>query len=206
MFSDFTMNQLSKMGVDGFEYYKSLSDKFSADIKFFDELISSFYSAASKDKSFFLEYCEAHSIDMDSELGNYLYEMFNNLCRYNQGGVFELFKGKQAEWGAPRVNLRPEDVPNTSDIDMLSDVVTIYRGMSKLEYDERDFAQHWTTNADVAISFATDTYSDLPLGVVARAKINKQDIIHYDHNDYEKEVIPNIEKIREIKLIDIDKS
>ena len=205
MFSKSTLNQLDQMSIDGIKYHQYLIDKFGADIKFFDEVISRFYLATPKDKSLFFEYCDAHSIDKGSELGDYLYEMFNNLCRYNQGGVFELFKEKQAEWGAPRVNLRPEDVPNTLGIAMLSDVVTIYRGMSKLEYDERDFAQHWTTDINEAIKYATTIYSDLPLGVVVRAEINKQDVIYYDNNDSEKEVVPNIEKIREIELVDFNK-
>lgn len=205
MFSDFTMDQLSKMRVDGFEYYQYLSAKFGADIIFFDQVISRFYSAVSTDKSLFFEYCDAHSIDRGSELGDYLYEMFNNLCRYNQGGVFELFKTKQAEWGAPRVNLCPEDVPNNSDIEMLADEIIIYRGMSKNEYDGKSFTQHWTTDINEAIKFATTIYSDLPIGVVVKAKINKQDVIYYDNNDSEKEVIPNLGKIREIKLIDFNK-
>ena len=126
------------------------------------------------------------------------------MCRYNQGGVFELFKRKQAEWGAPRVSLRTEDAPKVSDIDMLNDEVTIYRGMSKDEYDNKKFTQHWTTDIDEAIKFANTIYSDLPIGVVVQAKINKQDIIYYDNSDSEKEIIPKIEKIREVKLIDTD--
>lgn len=205
MFSEFTLNQLGHMSIDGIKYHRYLLDKFGADIKFFDEVISRFYSAVHTDGSLFLEYCDAHSIDIDSELGDYLYEMFNNLCRYNQGGVFELFKSKQAEWGAPRVNLRPEDAPRASDIDMLNDEVTIYRGMSKNEYDNKRFTQHWTTDVNEAVKFATTTYSDLPEGIVVKAKISKQDIIHYDNNDHEKEVVPNIEKIREVRVIDINK-
>ena len=205
MFSKSTLNQLDQMSINGIEYHQYLLDKFGADIKFFDEVISRFYSATPKDKSLFFEYCDAYSIDKGSELGDYLYEMFNNLCRYNQGGVFELFKEKQAEWGAPRVTLRTEDAPNNSDVEMLSDVVTIYRGMSKDEYDNKSFTQHWTTDVNEAIKFATTIYSDLPIGVVVKAKINKQDVIYYDNNDSEKEVIPNLEKIREIELIDFNK-
>ena len=158
MFSKSTLRQLSQMSIDGIEYHQYLLDKFGADVKFFDEVISRFYLATPKDKSLFFEYCDAHSIDKGSELGNYLYEMFNNLCRYNQGGVFELFKGKQAEWGAPRVTLCAEDAPNNSDVEMLSDVVTIYRGMSKDEYDNKSFTQHWTTDVNEAIKFATTIY------------------------------------------------
>jgi hypothetical protein len=205
MFSKSTLNQLDQMSIDGIEYYQYLLDKFGADIKFFDEVISKFYSAAPENKSLFCEYCDAHSIDRGSELGDYLCEMFNNLCRYNQGGVFELFKRKQAEWGAPRVNLRPEDAPNNSDIEMLADEIIIYRGMSKDEYDNKSFTQHWTTDINEAIKFATTIYSDLPIGVVVKAKINKQDVIYYDNNDSEKEVIPSLEKIREIELIDFNK-
>lgn len=205
MFSEPTLSQLDQMSIDGIEYYQYLSDKFGADIKFFDEVISRFYSAISTDNSLFFEYCDANSIDNGSELGDYLYEMFNNLCRYNHGGVFELFKSKQAEWGAPRVSLRPEDAPNNSDIEMLADEIIIYRGMSKDEYDNKSFTQHWTTDINEAIKFATTIYSDLPIGVVVKAKINKQDVIYYDNNDPEKEVIPNLEKIREIELIDFNK-
>lgn len=202
MFSQSTLNQLSKMKIIGTQYYQFLLKKFGMDVKHFDKLISNLYFVVSKDKNLFHKYCEEENINIDSELGNYLYEMFNNLCRYNEGGVFGLFKNKQAEWGAPRVNLCPKDVPTVSDIGTLEDEITIYRGMSKDEYDSKDFAQHWTTDINVATRFAAEIYSELPKGIIVKAIIRKLDVIHYDSSNGEKEIIPIIKKILEFDCID----
>ena len=107
-------------------------------------------------------------------------QLFNNLRRFYSGGVFELFKEKQAEWGAPRVNIFADDVPQIFDIEQLDDVITIYRGLSKAEHESKNYAQSWTIDLSIARNFAQNVYSDELKGVVVKTTISREQVIYYD--------------------------
>lgn len=203
MFSGNTLKQLNLMRVDSDDYFRNLVDKFGADVKYFDELINKFSKVTEEDRALFMDYCNSHNIDSDSLLLDHLYEAFNNLISFNSGGVLSLFKFKSAESGAPRVNIRKEDLASYGDIDMLSEKTIIYRGMSKQEYESKKFTQHWSTDPNKAKEFAEDIYTDAPDGIVVKAVINKEDVIHYDSFGSEKELIPIISKLENIEVVSI---
>ena len=107
-----------------------------------------------------------------------------------------LFKGKQAEWGTLKVTLSKEDFPKFNN-DIVHEETIIYRGMSEIEFEKKDFTQHWTTDLNIARKFAFDTYSDSPRGIVIVAKIDKDDVIYYEDTSHEKEILPIIGKIKD---------
>ncbi|MBB1299081.1 MULTISPECIES: hypothetical protein [unclassified Pseudoalteromonas] len=107
---------------------------------------------------------------------------------FKDGGRFGLFKGRQAEWQGPIVTLRPEDV-SESDVEVLTEGMSIYRGMSEAELNSGQFGQSWTTNLDVAKRFAQETYSDMLQGIVVRTCLDKKNAIYHSKADFELEVI-----------------
>lgn len=203
MFSSTSLIQLSKMKVDITKYHDDLLNSFGMKISYFDQLISEFSSATLNDKSKFLEFCIKYQIREEecSELYNGLYEMFTNLCLYNEYGLFDLFKGKQAEWGTLKVLLSQEDFPDF-DKNLLDDEIIIYRGMSLREYEIKDFTQHWTTDINIARKFAFHTYSDMPRGIVVQAEINKDHVVYYENISSEKELIPIVDRIKNPIIIE----
>lgn len=203
MFSSTSSNQLSKMKVDIDKYHRDLLKKFDKNVTYFDKLISELHSVTMADKNNFLDFCNEHKIsEKDSpDFYNCLYEMFSNLCLYNTGGLWDLFKNKQAEWGTLKVSLSKEDCPEFNK-DLLAAETTIYRGMSQSEYDNKDFTQHWTTDINVARNFAFNIYSDEPRGIVVKATIDKEDVLHYDDTLPEKELVPIVEKIKKPIIIE----
>lgn len=180
------------MRIDPTVYFKYLKEKFSGDSNIFCHIIDHFDSKTkTADESAFIKFWNEYypSISIDSEVCNYAYELFNNLDRYHTGGVFQLFKEKQAEWGAPRVRILREDIPETSGISQLPQVVTLYRGLSEDEHLSRDYAQSWTTDLKQAMRFTEGTYSDQEPGIAVVTTVPRHQIIHYYPIDSEKEAI-----------------
>ncbi|WP_336951150.1 hypothetical protein [Acinetobacter sp. AS167] len=198
MFSSASLSQLSKMKVDIMKYQRDLQDKFDKNISYFDKLISELNTSTIQNKKNFLDFCDKNNISVNeySELYNCLYEMFTNICLFNTDGLLGLFQGKQAEWGTLKVTLSKEDFPKFNN-DIVHEETIIYRGMSEIEFEKKDFTQHWTTDLDIARKFAFDTYSDSPRGIVVCAKIDKDDVIYYECNSHEKEIIPIVRKIKD---------
>ena len=180
------------MRIDSREYYASLNKKFGQDIIVFSNLLDYFdHDSKVGDHSQFISFWNARFPDKATEgdLFNFSYELYNNLIMFYTGGVFELFKNKQAEWGAPEIVITKLDAPAENDINYLNDPQQIYRGLSEEEHKVRNYFQSWTTSLEQAKKFADDVYSDQPSGIVVQAKIPKENIIHYKNNDPEKEVI-----------------
>ncbi len=108
----------------------------------------------------------------------------------NQMGSSAYQSGNQA---LQQVNTYPPPTVKSdiasSDVDLLSEKQVIYRGLSNLEYSSKKHGQSWTLCPSIARRFAKDTYSDKPEGIVVKATVNKKDIIYYDNNNCEKEII-----------------
>lgn len=198
MFSSVSLSQLSKMKVDIIKYERDLHENFDQDSIYFDKLISELNTSTIKNQNLFFDFCNKNNISSDKSpvLYNCLYEMFTNICLYNTDGIWALFKYKQAEWGTIKVSLSKEDFPKFNN-NMLEAENIIYRGMSKIEFENKDFTQHWTTDLDIARKFAFDIYSDSPRGIVVCAKIDKDDVIYYEDTSHEKEILPIVEKIKD---------
>lgn len=181
---------MREMRIDPVAYYKSLSQRFNANSIVFCNLIDYFDSFEKVGgSSIFVKYCDINKIESSSEFYDWLYEFYNNLCRYFDGGVFNLFKTKQSEWGAPRVNIQRVDVPKKSDVNSLNDPQIIYRGLSHDEHQNKDYAQSWTVDINEAKKFANDTYYDELQGIVVMAEVKRINVIYFDNSDPEKETI-----------------
>lgn len=190
-FSDKSKDYLIQMGIDPNSYYDDLSSLFNNDVNLIDSLILNFgvkVSGSRVETTAFNSFIEEHGFSSDSEINNRAYDIFNYIRMFKDGGRFKLFKGRQAEWKGPVVTLRSEDVPE-SDVEILTEGMQIYRGMSEAEFTSGQYGQSWTTNIDVAKRFAKETYRDMQQGIVVRTFLNKNDAIYYNEADPELEVI-----------------
>lgn len=189
-FSDDSKAYLIKMGIDPDKYHAHLSSRFIKYVDLIDLLITTFQvrQPNSLKNTDFNLYIKQYRISDESDIFNHAYEILNYIRLFKLGGRFGLFKDRQAEWQGPIVVLRSEDVPE-SDLEELTDGMSIYRGMSEVEFGSRQFGQSWTTNFDVAKRFAEEIYSDLPQGIVAKANLDKSNAIFHCKLDCESEVI-----------------
>ncbi|MGL3046013.1 hypothetical protein ACSJMR_13265 [Acinetobacter pecorum] len=142
-------------------------------------MILNFYSKQNLTNEDFNRFSKLNNID-DELLNNTLFEVFNNIRNFHQGGKFEIFKYREADWGLPSNILNREDIMVNGDLSELSDSFEIYRGMSLEEFQNSDYGQSWTTDYDTARKFAEETYSDKPKGVVAKAMLTKKLVLHYE--------------------------
>jgi len=192
VFDKIVVKKLEDMRIDSDKYYRYLSTKFGNDVGVFNKVINFFDTPETVGNHVeFNNFWQSNyrHLPENTDLFNYAYELYNNLMRFYKGGVFNLFKFKQAEWGAPEILITDADVPNDNEKDLLESSQVIYRGLHQLEHDSKDYYQSWTTNKDKAIEFANDVYSDQPHNIVVQATINIRDVIYYNSNDSENEVI-----------------
>jgi len=178
------------MCIDAISYSNKLILEFNEEAHIFNTVLETFNSRDKiGDHNTFTNFWERHSAkNTESLLFNWSYELYNNLMRFFSGGVLELYTCKQAEWGAPEVMITQEHVP-PSDVETLNEEQVIFRGMSREEHSSKDYRQSWTVDLATATRFAMDTYSDEPCGIVVKAIINRDDIVYYDKDNNEHEVI-----------------
>ncbi|WP_303292368.1 hypothetical protein [Marinobacter sp. SS5-14b] len=203
IFSDASKTLLTSMCIDPFSYSKKLVIEFNEEAIIFNTVLEEFNSVEKiGDHTTFSYFWNKQSTkSTESKIFNWAYELYNNLMRFFSGGVLELYTFKQAEWGAPEVKITKDHVP-PSNIDLLEEKHVIYRGMSREEHASKDYRQSWTIDLATAIRFARDTYSDEPSGIVVTAVIDRDDVVYYDKNNNEHEVIVKSGSIidaREIK-------
>lgn len=192
MFEESVSKKLKCMRIDPDKYYAFLSCKFGDEADVFNEIIKFFNSQNSVGNHVeFNCFWQSNYSQKptETELFNYAYELYNNLKRFYEGGVFCLFKYKQAEWGAPEILITEADVPSNNQKDQLKNPQLIYRGLHQEEHESRNYHQSWTTDPVKASEFATETYSDQTNGIVVQASVRNEDIIYYNSSDPEKEVI-----------------
>lgn len=125
------------------------------------------------------------------------YEIYDNLRHafviYNEFGVYEVYKLREAELWYPKVIIR-NNIGSRDFMKKLDNKVIVYRGTSNDEYESRKFSQAWTTSKDIAYQFAFMHYQGYPKyqnteRVLVKAKIDKQFIYYYNEDENEKEVI-----------------
>lgn len=197
MFSTKSIQLLEVMRIDAYRYYSDLYSEFSSDAKHFVDLIEHFDQASKvRNTQEFLNFCRPLNLDQDSLLFSWLFEFYNNLKLYFNGGVFILFKRRQSEWGAPQVAIQRSDVPSNSDVHTLGKIQFVYRGLSLAEHVSREYGQSWTIDPAKAEEFATGTYSDEPNGIVVKAKVSRVNILYFDSADSEKETIIELGAIK----------
>ncbi|MDY0275492.1 MAG: hypothetical protein RBR42_08665 [Desulfomicrobium sp.] len=190
LFSKKTKCLLSKMRICGAEYESALMASYGDKAKSFSTLLDFFRETALEKMTVeaFNNFMENKINRYDENLLNKLYDIFNYLVLFKRGGVFELYRFRQAEWDGPRVAIKKEDAP-CSDVEDLESEIEIYRGMSQEEFISGDFGQSWTVDKAVAERFAFDTYPDNPPGLVIAGIVAKNAVIFFSKTDNESEVI-----------------
>jgi len=118
---------------------------------------------------------------------------------FKEGGLYRLFKFREAEGWYPKVIIR-QQINSRDSISNLETEVVVYRGTSKEEYDSGLFGQSWTLSELVANDFAFKHYSvhDKYVNtsrVVIKTKIHKDSIYYYNSDDDEQETIIDERKI-----------
>lgn len=190
------------MRIDYKDYYNKLYMEFKDDVSVFCEVLT-YFDCPSKvgEATEFNGFWSSYFFYKNTEgnLYNYSYELYNNISRFYTGGVYKLFKFKQAEWGAPEILITKNDVPEDSEVYLLDNLQTIYRGLDKKEHESKNYFQSWTTSKEIANNFANDTYNYKSSGIVVQGQIPKNHIIYYKDSDYEKEVIVEKGKVINIK-------
>ena len=196
-FDQISIDRLRDMGIDAQEYDQQLTQKFGSQCFIFKQLLESFWGEvlSDLDNTPFNSFYAATGLPSDSEIHNSLYDFYNYLRLFKDGGKLKLYKYRQAEWKGPIVRLSRSDCP-APKLELLADKTCIYRGMSTAEYESGVFGQSWTIEVQVAKKFAIDTYEDQRDGVVAVTNINKSDVIYIFENDPESEVVIDSRSIR----------
>jgi hypothetical protein len=178
------------MRIDPKQYSNMLQDQHGQDAVTFNSLVENFSGLSLEELSNnrFNNFVKEFNFLDDSLIFNQLYDLFNYLRLFREGGVFKLFKGRQAEWKGPKIRINESDVPSW-DHRKLKEPIIIYRGMSNAEYESGDFGQSWSVSQQVAQRFAKETYSDSNSGVVVKACVNIESVLYHDPLDCEGEVI-----------------
>lgn len=190
IFDQASIDRLRSMGINAHEYDQQLTQNFGHQRCVFQRLIELLWEEvlSDLDNAPFNSFYAATRLPTDSEIHNYLYDFYNYLRLFKDGGKLGLYKHRQAEWKGPIVRLSRSDCPNPR-LDILADKSCIYRGMSVTEYESRSFGQSWTTDVQVAKRFAVDTYEDQQDGVIAVANLNRSGVIYVFADDPESEVV-----------------
>lgn len=189
IFSQKSQSLLSRMCIDSESYSAILVKEFNDDAVIFNKLLEAFESSDKINNDVFKKFWVRNTGDtFDSKICNWVYELFNNLRRFFDGGVFKLFTSKQVEWGAPEVIITKKHV-EPSNVNLLKSKQTIYRGMSQEEHSTKEYKQSWTLDYAIAKKFAYETYTGWHNRIVIETVVNKNDIIYYDKTNGEKEVI-----------------
>ena len=190
IFNEISCQLLKSMRIDPKEYSNLLQDQHGEDAETFNSLVEQFSGLSLEELSTnrFNNFVKEYNFLDDSLIFNQLYDLFNYLRLFREGGVFKLFKGRQAEWKGPQIRINESDVPSC-DCRKLKEPIIIYRGMSNAEYASGDFGQSWSVSQQVAQRFAKETYSDANPGIVVKACINIESVLYHDPQDYEEEVI-----------------
>lgn len=190
IFNEISCQRLKSMRIDPKQYSNFLQEQHGEDAETFNQLFEQFSGLSFEELStnHFNIFVKEYNFPNDSLIFNQLYDLFNYLRLFSEGGVFKLFKGRQAEWKGPKIRINKSDVPSW-DRNKLKAPIIIYRGMSTAEYESRNFGQSWSVSQKVAQRFAKETYTDINSGIVVKACINIESVLYHDPLDCEGEVI-----------------
>lgn len=138
--------------------------------------------------------------DSGSALFDYAFSILNLFRSFYNGGIKGLFKERQPEHDGPRV-IPTVRLCSTSDLDSLTEVTEIYRGMSVEEYNNGCLGISWSLSVNKASDFAFNVYPDKPRGCVVKASVNKADIIQFDPLDHEQEVVVMLGSVKNSQIV-----
>ncbi len=116
----------------------------------------------------------------DEKLNTTIDSIRHSFFSYCVGGIHDLYCNQENEDWYPPVELTECLYPN--DNDKLPEIITIYRGCCVDEYDNQSFGQAWTTDIEIAKTFAYIHYSnqswfDKRNRIVCQANIANKDVL-----------------------------
>jgi hypothetical protein len=151
------------------------------------------------------------SLEEDTNAMKIYDELYHALRSYVSEGLEGLYIHRAAECWYPKVIIK-SIIGDGNYIDELDDIITIYRGTSKDEFDSKAYSQSWSLEKTQAGNFAFIHYIGHKkylntTRVVIEAKINKKDIYYYRKLHAEKEIVINPSKLLtdSIKIIELKK-
>jgi hypothetical protein len=151
------------------------------------------------------------SLEEDTNAMKIYDELYHALRSYVSEGLEGLYIHRAAECWYPKVIIK-SIIGDGNYIDELDDIITIYRGTSKDEFDSKAYSQSWSLENTQAGNFAFIHYIGHEkylntTRVVIEAKINKKDIYYYRKLHAEKEIVINPSKLLtdSIKIIELKK-
>jgi len=121
---------------------------------------------------------------------------------YASGGLYQLYTQQEnGEW-YPEIILTDILIPN--DISSLDEIITLYRGCNKSEYENKCFRQAWTTSLDVARSFAYEKYLgydgfNIEDRVVLVTRYSRDHVL-FSNQSVEYEVVINTNMLGDVRL------
>ncbi len=135
-------------------------------------------------------------------------ELYHALRSYVSEGLEGLWIHRAAECWYPKVIINSV-IGDGNYIEELDDIITIYRGTNKDEFESKIYGQSWSLEKTQAENFAFVHYKGQEkylntIRVVIEAKINKEDIYYYRKFHAEKEIVINPLKLLSdgIKIIE----
>lgn len=122
-------------------------------------------------------------------------ELYHSLRSYVGEGLVGLYIHRATECWYPKVIIKCI-IGGGNYIDELDDIIIIYRGTSKDEFESGVYGQSWSLEKTQAEEFAFIHYKGHEkylntIRVVIEAKINKKDIYYYRKSHDEKEIVIN---------------
>lgn len=154
------------------------------------------------------DFVSSKNLEEDTNAMKIYDELHHALRSYVCEGLEGLYIHRAAECWYPKVIIK-SIIGDGSYIDELDDIITIYRGTSKYEFESRVYGQSWSLEKTQAENFAFVHYKGQEkylntIRVVIEAKINKEDIYYYRKFHAEKEIVINPLKLLSdsIKIIE----
>ncbi|MGK3369205.1 hypothetical protein [Citrobacter youngae] len=140
------------------------------------------------------EFIRSHYCDLVKSIrNNDAIQIFDALRHsfscYAYNGLHQLYTRQENENWHPKIRLTEVLFPN--DIDLLNEILTLYRGCDISEFKDKEFGQAWTTSLNVAEDFAYNHYSgqewfDTEKRVVLKTTYSKNHVLFSDQSiEYE---------------------
>ena len=136
-------------------------------------------------------------------LYNFLDSVRHAFSSFADDGIHSLYVYQENQAWYPKIILRHAIQPN--DIHTLKDIISVFRGCDRSEFESRKFGQAWSTSIDVACEFSNQHYRsqhwfNQKMRTVLAAKINKCDVYYSDQQKHEREIALNTEGLIAVKI------
>ncbi|WP_152603128.1 hypothetical protein [Methylotenera versatilis] len=152
------------------------------------------------------EFIRSHHCDLVDEIDNEDVIQVLDTLRYSfscyaYNGLHQLYTRQENECWHPKIKLTEVLTPN--DIELLDQVLTLYRGCDISELENNSFGQAWTTSLEAAKEFAYIHYRNQAWfnennRVVLETTYSKDHVLFSDQSD-EYEVVVDVGKLVDVR-------